>query len=73
MILERIEREMTRQDKTEQDRTGQDKQREIIDEQKSKEIITHTNVHKYRRMMNDSNNNSNNYRNEKTNTRISKS
>ena len=65
MILKRIEREMTRQDKTEQDRTGQDKQREIIDEQKSKEIITHTNVHKYRRMINDSDS-----KNEKRNTRI---
>ena len=69
MILERIESEMTRQDKTRQDRTGQEKQSEIIDEQKSKEIITHTNVHKNSKMMNDSNNNSNNG-NEKTNTRI---
>ena len=41
MILERIESEMTRQD-----RTREEKQCEIIDEQKSKEIVTHTNVHK---------------------------
>ena len=58
MILERIERKMTRQD-----RTGQEKQSEIIDEQKSKEIITHTNVHKNRRMINDSNNKTNEIRN----------
>ena len=63
MILERIESEMTRQDKTSQDRTRQDKQCEIMDEQKSKEIITHTNVHKNRRMINDSNNKTNEIRN----------
>ena len=51
MILERIETEMTRQDKR-----RQEKQREIKDEQKSKEIITYNNVDKYRRMINDSNN-----------------
>ena len=67
MILERIEREMKRKDKT-----REEKQCEIIDGQKSKEIITHTNVHKNIKMMFDSNNNSNNG-NEKRNTRISKS
>ena len=35
-----------RRDKTRQDRTEQEKTREIKDEQKSKEIITNTNVHK---------------------------
>ena len=54
MILERIEREMTRQDKT-----GQEKQCEIIDEQKSKEIITHTNLHKNIKTIHDSNNSTN--------------
>ena len=62
MILERIESETTRQDKT-----REEKQSEIIDEKKSKEIITHTNVHKYRSMINDRNNNK---RNEERNTRI---
>ena len=62
--MERIESEITRQDKT-----GQQKQREIIGEQKSKEIITHTNVHKNSTMMTDRNNNSNNG-NDKRNTRI---
>ena len=61
MILERIESEMTRQDR--QDKTRQENQCEIIDEQKSKEIITHTNVHKNRRMINDSNNKTNENRN----------
>ena len=60
---------MTRQDKTRQDKTREEKQRDIIDEQKSKEIITHTYVNKNIKMINDSNNNSNNG-NEKTNTRI---
>ena len=72
MILERIEREMTRKGKTGEDKTREEQQCEIIDEQKSEEIITHTNVHKNIKMINDSNNISNNG-NEKTNTRISKS
>ena len=51
---------------TRQDSTREKKWRDIIDEQKSKEIITHTNVHKNSNMMNDSNNS----RNERRNTRI---
>ena len=66
MILERIESDKTRKDKTGQDKTREEQQCEIIDEQKSKEIITHTNVHKNIKMINDSNNN----RNDKRNSRI---
>ena len=59
-----------RQDKTRQENTRQEKQCEIIGEQKSKEIITHTCVHKNRKMINDSDNN--NSRNENKKTRITK-
>ena len=66
MILERIESEMTRDDETRQDKRGQEKQTGIKDKQKSKEIITHTNVHKNIKKINDSNKN----RSKKRNTRI---
>ena len=68
MILERIESEMTRDDETRQDKRGQQKQTGIKDKQKSKEIITHTNVRKNSKMINDSNNN----RSKKRNIRITK-
>ena len=55
-----------REGKTRQDKTGQKNYTGIIDEKKSKEIIAHTNVHKYRSMINDRNNNK---RNEERNTR----
>ena len=58
------------EDKKRQGKRIQDKQCEIIGEQKSKEIITHTCVHKNRKLINDSDNN--NSRNENTKTRITK-
>ena len=64
MISERIESKMTRQDKT-----VREKQSEIIDEQKSKKIITHTNFHKNSKMMTDSNNKRNENKKTKKNER----